>query len=200
MKESTMHALSQRLINISGFVTAFILYTAAISASSQDNTYVFSIDNDLQGNLVTVWQDNNSNQSAYMIKAATKPAGGSWSPTTVISTMNIASVNPIVEVSENGNAVAIWLVNDPISSNLTLVGATLPTGETEWSNPFYISNSTEEQVMNFNYSITIDDNGNMVALWTSLLNQISGPSIPVLRTSSGILSGSWTGPTTLDTL
>lgn len=156
----------------------------------------FQFDQDAEGNLVGVWQDSDVSNGP-VIRGATQPAGGEWSTAVQISSSSYPSVQPIIEVASNGDAVALWFASDSSTGNSILMSSMLPYLGT-WSTPVIISDSANEQILNNAYGISIDSSGRLVALWTAYLNINGGSLTKTIRSASGIFGGSWNAPVTVD--
>lgn len=135
---------------------------------------------DAGGNAIAVWQRQITGPD--VIRAATLPAGGSWSAPEDLSLAGTDAQEPTVAMNEAGTAVAAWRIG---SSGIQAV--VRPPGGA-WSTP-------PQQVSALGQSagdptVAIDSNGNAAALW-------QGPGATtgqVLRAAVLPPGGGWSAP------
>lgn len=97
-----------------------------------------------------------------------------------ISTTGIDASDPVIVVDPNGNVVAVWLENDVVMSNSTVV-------RTGWASPPSVVSGAGAS----SPQLVIDPNGNATAIWEE-----SG----VIKASTMPLGGSWpSSPAVLST-
>src|SRR4051794_21592623 len=73
----------------------------------------------------------------YVVEAASRPAGGTWSPPTVLSSIDVTAFAPHVAVSPRGDVVAVW--NQITAENRVFVAAATRSATGAWSSPTVIS-------------------------------------------------------------
>jgi hypothetical protein len=127
------------------------------------------------GNVVAVW--HSPVDSTNMVSSTSKAIGGAWNTVQLVSWSFLNSAFAKVAVDPSGNAVATWfsynLSGDDFSS-VALQSASLPIGG-YWTSPVYISSYGIMNPANLVSYISLDGNGDGVAVWTmsydgSLLN------------------------------
>ena len=133
------------------------------------------------GSAVAVWCLFDG--SHYIVQAATRPVGGSWSAPADLSAAGQNSLHPEVALNANGNAVAIWQRYD--GSNYIIQAARRPTGG-PWDAAASISvsgkNARESQV-------ALDGAGNAFAVW-----QRSNGTVQVVQAATALAGDSWESP------
>ena len=80
---------------------------------------------DASGNAVAVWAQQATSQSTYIVRAATRPAGGSWSRPSSLSDGTRIAGAPQVAVTPDGDAVVVWQHN---SSGLSVIQSSSRSG------------------------------------------------------------------------
>lgn len=159
-----------------------------VAEDSQD-VHGPSIAVDPAGNSVVIWKE--LLDSHYVLKASTKSLNGTWTTPVILSPVIYNASAQKVVVDPNGNAIAIWTINEHYVQS-----ANLPFGGS-WTSPVYVShfeNRTRES------DIGIDAQGNAVVIWTTsatnhqvksatYFSQTSSWSTPVVisETSNSIL-------------
>ena len=114
---------------------------------------------DAQGDATAVWDLYDG--SSYITQAAARPAGGSWqAPVVLSSTGSHLQSFPEVAVDPNGDATAVWSLDD---GGTFTVQATVRSVGGSWQTPVDLSRpgvttSQEPQV-------TTDPQGNLTAVW-----------------------------------
>lgn len=122
------------------------------------------------------------------LEAATRPAGGGWSPPVQISTGAGQPLQPKVVVDPAGDAAVVWFEYGSGSKEI-VYAATRPAGGA-WSQPLPLSDvngySAEPE-------ITIDPQGDATAVWTT------GPQnqLGIVQTATRPAGGAWSQPVTL---
>ncbi len=162
-----------------------------LSSLSADSIEWPQIRLDNTGNTLAVW-DVATNAGSHYIDFSYKPNGGSWSEPNTISTNGIDSYYPTVVMNPSGDAVAAWLITDPVWSITSICVSQYTQSTGTWSSPAVLSSSNE--LVDQNYDLRIDDAGNIVLIWKSYL--ISSGTNAILSSSSSI-GNSWTTPTTI---
>lgn len=102
---------------------------------------------DISGNVTAVWIENG------VIKASSRPASGSWSSISSLST-NSAS-NLLLGIDGSGNVTALWIENSQITSAMKLFGG-------NWGASTVVSLISGVS----NPSLAVDQQGNAVAVWS----------------------------------
>lgn len=171
----------------------FLLHISAALTCSV--TGKIQMDRDAHDNLFAVLALQNENTQATNIFALVKPIGEHWSSLAEISDTKGNCMDPIIEVSENGNTVALWLVTMENGNNGLMV-AVLESVSAKWATPIVITDSAENVVNNW-YNIAITSDG-VVAIWSSLIEDKKAESlVRVLRTASARFGGEWSAPETI---
>ncbi len=139
------------------------------------------------GTIAAVWQT-----STDTIQAATSTLTGPWVSPTTISLSSDTCITPKIVVDLNGNAVATWIsytLSDGVYSNVYGQAATLPVSG-NWSTPTFITPASIADPSQIASSLSIDANGNAIALGTV---SFDGSSFYCGSTALP-LEGTWTTP------
>ena len=137
------------------------------------------IASDGAGNTVVVWREVDGDTSA--IRAAVRPAGGSWASAERISAPAPATESPRLAMDRLGNAVAVWQRSNGHDS---VVQAAIRPAGGAWSPPQDLSAPGEPA---FNADVALEA-GQVTAVWTVLRDRRTA-----VETSSAPVAGSW-GP------
>lgn len=173
-------------------LTLLTIWTSVASALPSSNPLCRM---DPTGNVVAVWNalDENSNP---ILQASTLPFGETtWTTPVNISYAlgtNITNNPPSIYSNGNGDIVVLWQYVDNTDSQFFTAATMLPAGESTW-NTATVSTSGE----NANYGdhrLALNDNGNLVLLWTST---ISGNSVIRVSTSTIGTSTTWSTPVSI---
>jgi hypothetical protein len=117
---------------------------------------------DAAGNAVAVW--SRFNGAHWVIQAASRPAGGGWTPVSDISNSEKTAEEPDVAVDPAGRATAVWFRYDGFD-NIVQSAQLGPGSGSGWSQPVDLSekgeNAEEPQV-------AVDAAGDAVAVWRRL--------------------------------
>lgn len=143
---------------------------------------------DAAGNVVALWQTVDSVSGNFVIQAAYLSFGGTWSAPTTLSSSSIESYSPLLAVNSRGDAVALWFIDD-LSGNVAIQSSMLPFGGS-WSTPAQIS--LVPQIITQNSDLRMNDNGNIVATWSVLVDSES-----VIRVATATMGGTWSDPVTI---
>jgi hypothetical protein len=135
------------------------------------------IASDGAGNIVAVWRELDGDESA--IRAAARPAGGSWTSAQRISTPAAATESPRLAMDTLGNAVAVWQRS---TGHDSVVQAAIRPAGGEWTEARDLSSPGE---VAFNADVALEA-GRMTAVWTVL-----GDRRTVVQTSSATVAGPW---------
>lgn len=120
---------------------------------------------DAQGNAVVLWRNWAGIGSNEIIQAATHPAGGAWSTTaTDLSPAGEDAQHPQVAVDPQGNAVAVWELNNETAHTEVVQAKTRPVGGA-WS-PTATDLSRVEEGLNAEHpQVAVNSQGTAVAVW-----------------------------------
>lgn len=149
---------------------------------------------DSAGNSIALWwQAPNTGNS--VVQEAYRPSGGNWAVPTVISDVSMGASFPTLAVNTlTGDAVAMWLVDDPVHY-VTCIMASMRPFNGSWTTPVTVSSAGSN--CESDIQLTIDVSGEIVAVWTGTL---SGDMNTVTRSSTALFGGSWTAPETISTV
>ena len=123
-----------------------------------------------EGTVVATWHSVVS--GLHIIRAASKPIGGSWGSEITLSSPARNSVNQHVEVDANGNAAVIWYTFDQTGSSYSNVVATAvyKSNSGSWSLPTALSNGgyyNPTNTVRLRSRVAFDNQGNAVAIWSN---------------------------------
>lgn len=126
------------------------------------------------GDATAVW--HRADDDTDLVVAASRPAGGAWSPPVGLSTAGERAANPRLAVNAAGDAVAVW---EWASGASTLVqAASRPAGGT-WGAPVHLTAAGQSAAP----QVALDAAGNAVAAWS----RENGSAIRVRsRTAGGV--------------
>lgn len=119
---------------------------------------------DPQGNVTAVWVLNTGSRDDGVVQSATLPAGGEWSEEPVdVSGEELAS-RPRIVVDAEGDATVVWQQQDiPAGSGFRIFVQTSHRVDGTWSEPLSL---TREDWISTNPELTVDQQGNVTAIWT----------------------------------
>jgi hypothetical protein len=129
---------------------------ADLSAAGQDATEQ-QVALDQKGDAVVVW--DRFDGSNFIVQAATRPKGGTWSSPADLSAPGHSAIEPQVALDPKGDAVAVWYRGD--GSNLIIQAASRPKGG-NWSSPVNLSAPNQDA---FEPQVALDQKGDAVAVW-----------------------------------
>lgn len=152
---------------IAFLAAAVFMSVAPLSASASTTTwspvsnlsatggsaYEPQVATDPSGNTTIVWYRYNG--SKYIVQAASKPFGGSWSAVTDLSAAGADAWEPKITTDPSGNVTAIWYSNDIIQTAYKPLGG-------NWS---ATTDLTTAASTTHSASVTADSNGNLAAVW-----------------------------------
>ena len=148
------------------------------------------------GTIVAAWQAIDSMGQTSVIGAigsvSTNPS--SWTTTTLSTNMStVQNSQPTIISNANGDVVVLWQYPDS-ESNFFVAAAMLPSGTTTWNTATISSTTTNA---NFNdQTASIDEDGNVLAMWTIYNNNTGAIS---LRGATAVMgtSTTWDSPFTI---
>ena len=115
------------------------------------------IDLDPAGNITAVWDWWNG--SNYIVQAAFRPAGGTWSASSDLTAPGQSARDAAVAVDAAGNATAVWYRSN--GSHNVIQAATRPVGGA-WSAPTSLSAPGQDAR---DPRIVVDPHGNATSIW-----------------------------------
>ncbi len=145
---------------------------------------------DKQGNSIAVW--TKKTKTNYVIQSATQFSKGKWSNPVTLSasgTVKQNAQNPQIAVGAKGNAIAIWQWFDGTTN---IIQASSRKAQDMWSQPYNLTASVPGGDGNINPQITIDANGNAIAVWE---NNPTGTVQATVKPYNNL----WTTPVTIST-
>lgn len=148
------------------------------------------------GNVVAVW--HTLVDGVNYIYSSAKAVGGTWNSPQYISYVFQNSVLAKVALDPNGNAVAVWFIYNVSGddySDVTVLSASLPNGG-YWSYAVEISGSGIRNPADLALDISLDPNGNAVAVWTMSYDG----SLFNIETSTLPFNAYWSSVVTIDSL
>lgn len=129
---------------------------------------------------MVVWRE--ADGDAESIRAAVRPAGGSWSSAQRISTPAVAAESPEVAMDRQGNSVAVW--QRSTGRNSVVQAAVRPAGGT-WSSPQDLSSPG---LVAFEPDVSAAA-GRMTVVWTAV-----HASHTVVESATSPIGGAWSAP------
>ncbi len=114
---------------------------------------------DPAGNATVVWQSGDREESPRQVKAATKPAGGSWGEPVTLSDPSVSSGGAEIAFDEAGNGTIIW--GRGSSTDGDVVAESKPAGGS-WSQPVQLSTPGEGA---FQWNLAVNGAGDAIATW-----------------------------------
>ncbi|WP_280796701.1 hypothetical protein [Aurantimicrobium minutum] len=143
---------------------------------------------DTNGNAVAIWARWNGSNN--IVQTANKPAGGSWTTPTNLSTLGQESGSPRIVTDATGNTTAIWITYGTFGGGSVMASSTTLNGN--WATPTVLASSPQgvEQP-----GLGVDASGNVTAIWLW-----SNPSYQAaLQSSVSTTFGSWSSTVTVTT-
>lgn len=144
---------------------------------------------DSRGNAVAAWIEDLSSSGLHVLRAATRPVGGSWSESVLVSDVDEGPTAPSLAVDPNGNAYLVW-----VNASGIVREASLRTirGGAVWSAPVDLSPAGQVAA---EPAVATSASGEAVATWVasraasatidaSALD-ISGPSVDAAVPATG---------------
>lgn len=153
------------------------------SSLSSSNSSSPDIAVDSSGNMVAVWARGGD------IETSTKLFGGAWSSVDVI-TSTLAD-SPKVAIGDNGTVMAIWYGMPNTLYEIYTSGTTIGGS---WSAQTSISDTSHHAV---NPTLSVDVNGNTLAVWYSYDQTGSTFSNVLVQSASKLLNQAWSPLETL---
>ena len=148
-------AWANRYITGTGWGNAELIETNNIG-----NVIAPQIAVDTDGNAMAVWMQYDSTRTNIWANRYTADTG--WGTATLIETDNSGNANkPQITIDTNGNAMAVWFQSDGTRDNIWANRYTVGTG---WDTATLIE--TDNSGNANNPQITIDTNGNAMAVWS----------------------------------
>jgi hypothetical protein len=139
-----------------------------------------------QGAVVAVWTWRVWPESAGIIQAATRPAGGDWSAPVDLSDPDLLMLEPQVALSAQGDAVAVWYSASPMSSSPGVQAARW-TAADGWGPVADLSD-----LGGMARDVAIDPQGTATAVWETR-NAVGG----LVHASTSNPGGTWSPPVDL---
>jgi hypothetical protein len=113
---------------------------------------------DGQGDEMAVWVW----ELGHNVKAAFRPAGGTWEEPTELSAFEGSASDPDVAFDDRGDALAAWSSKPTVYSSNIIQSAFKPAGG-EWQAPVDLSGETHSA---YAPQIAFDEQGDAIAAWT----------------------------------
>lgn len=181
------------------FVSMFTIIVPHHVYACESRGALFAIASDSSGNFVTVWGEKVDD--IPVIRASTLTSGGSWSEPVTISNPDTYSICPLIEMDENGNAVALWRTVTKDDPKYFLEAAKSMFGSGKWNAPETISDNGV-MISTNNIELEVSPNGNIVAIWGRVIVDDVDPTIShkELRASMSTFNTSWSAPITISTI
>ncbi len=139
---------------------------------------------DAQGNAIAAWE--RSDGSHYIVQAATRPPGGSWSAPDDLSAAGQNATNPMLAVNPGGEAITVWERYN--GSHFVVQVATRDAGG-GWSAATNLSAAAKDGTRP---RVALDPGGDAVVLWRSG----DGTDL-IVETASRPPGSSWSAPAEL---
>lgn len=157
---------------------------------------LFAIASDSTGNFITVWVEKVG--EIPVIKSSRLVSGKDWTEPVIISNPESYSLNPIVEMDENGNAVVLWRSVREGKPEYFLQAAKLLSGSDRWSEPETISDYGV-MISTNNIELEVSSDGNIVAIWGKIVIDELEPETTYkeIRASMSTFNTSWSTPITI---
>jgi len=150
-----------------------------------ENAGSASVALDSKGDAVAVWE--RSNESAYVVQASERPAGGSWQTPLDLSGPAAEPTDEQVAIDSQGDAVAVWQFWNGEPHGVQ--ASEMPAGGS-WQTPLDIS---ESGMLSLHPSVAVDPGGDAIATW----EVDEGAGHFVAQASSMPAGGSWQTPVQL---
>jgi len=137
---------------------------------------------DPAGNAIAVWERHTGGKE--IVEASERPAGGDWSEPEILSVPGEEGEQSQVAIDEAGNAIAVWVTADGVSS-FVIRSAVRPPGGA-WSEPEDVSDTISAAGSPM---LAIDAASEAVAVWTAFDN----PDV-IVQAAVRSASGEWSEP------
>ena len=132
-----------------------------LSAPGEDTFDTPQVAVDRQGTAIAVWQRHDG--SGWIVAAATRAPGGSWTSSVDLSASDHDGWDPQVAVDPAGNATATWALADAGTSNSArTVQAARRTAAGQWTAPVDLSRGGNA----WNPQLAVDPDGNATTTWS----------------------------------
>ncbi len=142
---------------------------------------------DAKGDAVAVWKYYDG--SVWLTVSATRPAGGTWQPMTIVSPGSAEARQVGIAVDAQGDAVAIWTNKIAAHADAGIVEASTRPAGGVWSPAVQLSAAGDKVE---SPSVKVDAQGEAVAVWEGG----EGGGGPV-EASTRPASGTWQAPVTI---
>jgi hypothetical protein len=160
------------------------------------STFQPSIVQDTHGNRVVLWLS--LDESVISIHASMIFKNGDVIPSQVLSTRERDVVSaPKIEINQLGQMLVVWNSYDSKVHRHCLEAVTY-SNDLGWSPAVVLSDSSYEDVKVGDFQLSLDDEGHIAIVWTSLLNKF--PVNPQIRLTVAALGQSWALPTTISNI
>lgn len=184
---------------LSACVASFYLVAASTGAYASDSPFI-SLDSN--GNGAATWFTYNMGGNS-IIQANTFVSSAWGTTPATISSVSDNVFGPKIAVITNTNsqdpdisAVAIWGQQDPLTGNMSMYAAMLPSAQSGvWTNAARISSGAESAISTSEYFIRADSNGNVLAVWAAV--DASGNEYIWSNTSQINATNSWNSLTSI---
>jgi hypothetical protein len=140
---------------------------------------------DAHGNVTALWERNNGTQD--VVQVAVRPAGGSWSSPSSLSSPSVSAQYPQMAIDPAGDAAAIWQSFDGSSFSIL---ATIRRAGTSWPLPTTLAAGSSTYA-GATPDVGLDDAGDAVAVWY----RAGGGQHQVVQSTVRPAAGAW-GPVT----
>jgi len=150
---------------------------------------------DPQGEVTAVWVLATGSRDDGIVQSTTRPADGEWGevPVDVSGEDGLAS-RPRIAVDPEGDATVLWQQQDiPAPSGFRIFVQTAHRVDGTWSDPLSL---TREDWISTNPELTVDQQGNVTAIWTG---GQPGTATRHLTVRSRSAAGTWGQPVDLVT-
>jgi hypothetical protein len=137
---------------------------------------------DPAGNAVAIWERHVGGEE--IVEASERPAGSDWSEPDVLSLPGEEGKRSLVTIDAAGNAIAVWVTEESISS-FVIRSAVRPPGGA-WSEPEDVSDTISAAGSPM---LAIDAASEAVAVWTAFDN----PDV-IVQAAVRSASGEWSEP------
>lgn len=174
-----------------------LLITVQVQACGSPVSAVITKQDSL-GNVIALWIEKDPDKWSIPIRTASRFATGEWTEITNISNTDGFCELPLLEITSNGNAIALWLQTERTSVNNYLMMSTYTIDTRTWSEPVLVSDVENERILNTFYSISLGDKGEFVIFWAAMMKDGKAKEEnKVWRSASGTLNSGLERPVTV---
>lgn len=138
------------------------------------------------GNAQLVWEASVGGNANIL--GARRLVGQAWSTPTTVAASADDELEPRLAVDHVGNAVAIWDHHDAEGAS-RVEGTYRLAANTTWEAPKYVTPADQSGAA---IDIDLDDQGNVLALWNSNVDDVG-----ISKVSTLVEGGAWSAPTTV---